>query len=60
MPRLLPAWKELGIRTVLLTGDNHAAADHIGRLVGVDQVVAEVLPEEKAGVIQRPRLRAEK
>ena len=26
--------KELGIRTVLLTGDNHAAADHIGRLVG--------------------------
>ena len=45
--------KELGIRTVLLTGDNHAAADHIGRLVGVDQVVAEVLPEEKAGVIQR-------
>ena len=45
--------KELGIRTVLLTGDKHAAADHIGRLVGVDQVVAEVLPEEKAGVIQR-------
>ena len=45
--------KELGIRTVLLTGDNHAAADHIGRLVGVDQGVAEVLPEEKAGVIQR-------
>ena len=45
--------RELGIRTVLLTGDNRAAADHIGRLVGVDQVIAEVLPEEKAGVIQQ-------
>lgn len=45
--------KEAGIRTVLLTGDNRAAADHIGRLVGVDEVIAEVLPEEKAGVIQK-------
>ncbi len=44
--------KAQGIRTVLLTGDNRAAADHIGALVGVDQVIAEVLPEEKAGVIQ--------
>lgn len=45
--------KDAGIRTVLLTGDNHAAASHIGALVGVDEVIAEVLPEEKAGVIQR-------
>ena len=45
--------KELGIRTVLLTGDNRAAADHIGALVGVDEVIAEVLPEEKAGVVER-------
>jgi len=45
--------KELGIRTVLLTGDNRAAADHIGALVGVDEVIAEVLPEEKAGVVQK-------
>ena len=45
--------KELGIHTVLLTGDNRAAADHIGALVGVDEVVAEVLPEEKAGVVER-------
>jgi Cu+-exporting ATPase len=45
--------REAGIRTVLLTGDNRAAADHIGRLVGVDEVIAEVLPEEKAGVIQK-------
>ncbi len=45
--------KEQGIRVVLLTGDNRAAADHIGALVGVDEVIAEVLPEEKAGVIQK-------
>ena len=42
-----------GIRTVLLTGDNRAAAKHIGALVGVDEVIAEVLPEEKAGVVER-------
>ena len=47
------AMKEQGIHTVLLTGDNRAAAAHIGALVGVDEVIAEVLPEEKAGVVQR-------
>lgn len=45
--------KDAGIRTVLLTGDNRAAAEHIGALVQVDEVIAEVLPEEKAGVVQR-------
>ena len=45
--------REQGIRTVLLTGDNRAAAEHIGSLVGVDEVIAEVLPEEKAGVVER-------
>ena len=44
--------KSQGIRTVLLTGDNRAAAKHIASLVGVDTVIAEVLPEEKAGVVQ--------
>ena len=44
--------KSQGIRTVLLTGDNQAAAEHIASLVGVDTVIAEVLPEEKAGVVQ--------
>ena len=49
----IQAMKQQGIRTVLLTGDNRAAAEHIGTLVGVDEVIAQVLPEEKAGVIQR-------
>ena len=47
------AMREQGIRTVLLTGDNQAAAHHIGALVGVDETIAEVLPEEKASVIQK-------
>ena len=44
--------KKQGIRVVLLTGDNRAAAEHIGSLVGVDEVIAEVLPEEKARGVQ--------
>jgi len=51
--KAIAAMREQGIRTVLLTGDNHAAAEHIGSVVGVDQVIAEVLPEEKASVIQK-------
>ncbi|MDD2294686.1 MAG: heavy metal translocating P-type ATPase [Eubacteriales bacterium] len=49
----IAAFKELGFITVLLTGDNQAAAAHIGRQVGVDRVLAEVLPEEKAQIVQK-------
>ena len=43
--------KQMGIRTVLLTGDNERTADTIGRLLEVDEVIANVLPEGKAKVI---------
>lgn len=43
----------LGLRTVLLTGDRHLAAERIGASVGVDEVIAEVLPSEKAATIER-------
>lgn len=49
----IAALKNQNIRTVLLTGDNRAAAEAIAAQVGVDEVVAEVLPEEKAGVVRR-------
>lgn len=45
--------KSMGIKTVLLTGDNRAAAENIGSIVGVDEIVAEVLPTEKADVVKR-------
>ena len=40
--------REMGIRTVMLTGDNERTANAIGRLCGVDEVIAGVLPEGKA------------
>ncbi|GAA3484456.1 heavy metal translocating P-type ATPase [Streptomyces yanii] len=49
--------RALGLRPVLLTGDNRAVADAVARAVGIDEVHAEVLPEEKVHVIER--LRAE-
>lgn len=47
------ALKEMKIKTVLLTGDHRAAAEDIGARAGVDEVVAQVLPTEKAAVVQR-------
>jgi Cu+-exporting ATPase len=42
----------LGLRTVLLTGDNRPTAEHIAKEVGIDDVRAEVKPDEKAQVIR--------
>ncbi|WP_328910249.1 heavy metal translocating P-type ATPase [Streptomyces sp. NBC_00234] len=49
--------RALGLRPVLLTGDNRAVADSVARATGIDEVYAEVLPQEKVDVIRR--LRAE-
>ncbi|MFJ9684938.1 heavy metal translocating P-type ATPase [Streptomyces bacillaris] len=45
--------RALGLRPVLLTGDNRAVADAVAREVGIEEVHAEVLPEEKVAVVQR-------
>ncbi|WP_404815520.1 heavy metal translocating P-type ATPase [Streptomyces thermolineatus] len=45
--------RALGLRPVLLTGDNRAVAEAVAREVGIDEVIAEVLPEEKVAVVRR-------
>ena len=45
--------KALGLRTVLLTGDNEATARAVAAEVGIDELVAEVMPADKAAVIRR-------
>ncbi|MFE6712307.1 heavy metal translocating P-type ATPase [Streptomyces sp. NPDC057695] len=45
----------LGLRPVLLTGDHRAVAEAVAAEVGIDEVIAEVLPEEKAEVVRRLR-----
>ncbi|WP_432088261.1 heavy metal translocating P-type ATPase [Streptomyces sp. bgisy095] len=45
--------RALGLRPVLLTGDHRAAAEAVADEVGIDEVIAEVLPEGKAEVIRR-------
>ncbi|GAB7108533.1 heavy metal translocating P-type ATPase [Streptomyces phaeofaciens JCM 4814] len=45
--------RALGLTPVLLTGDNRAVAEAVARAVGIDEVVAEVLPEDKVDVVRR-------
>jgi len=42
----------LGLKTVLLTGDNQRAADFIASQIGVDRVIARVMPQDKARIIR--------
>ncbi|HVM04879.1 MAG TPA: heavy metal translocating P-type ATPase [Acidimicrobiales bacterium] len=45
--------RQLGLRPVLLTGDNERAARAVAGEVGIDEVIADVLPEEKVDVVRR-------
>jgi P-type Cu+ transporter len=49
----LRALKAAGVRIVMLTGDGKTTAEAVGRELGIDEVVAEVFPEDKASVVQR-------
>ena len=48
----IAAMKEMGLEVVMLTGDNQKTAAAIGRLVGVNSVLAEVLPQDKAAKVK--------
>ena len=51
-PAAVRELKELGIRVVMLTGDNEKTANAIGKLAGVDEVIAGVLPDGKEAVVR--------
>ncbi|WP_138305260.1 heavy metal translocating P-type ATPase [Agathobacter rectalis] len=52
-PEAVRQLKNMGIRVVMLTGDNEQTADAIGKQAGVDEVIAGVLPDGKEAVIRK-------
>ena len=52
-PEALKALKAEGIRVVMLTGDNWTTAKAVARRLGIEDVEAEVLPDQKSAVVQR-------
>jgi Cu+-exporting ATPase len=52
-PEALRALKEMGVRIIMLTGDNERTARAVGAALGVDDVVADVLPQDKAAIVKR-------
>ena len=56
-PEAIRALKAAGLRLVMMTGDNRTTAEAVARKLGIDEVQAEVLPQDKAAVVER--LRAE-
>ncbi|WP_372408689.1 heavy metal translocating P-type ATPase [Streptomyces luteireticuli] len=51
--RAVAELRRLGLTPILLTGDNRAVAESVAREVGIDEVIAEVLPQDKADVVRR-------
>ena len=52
-PEALSGLKAEGVRVVMLTGDNWTTAQAVARRLGIDDVEAEVLPDQKSAVVQR-------
>ena len=52
-PEAIAALKAAGVRVVMLTGDSQRTADVVARQLGIDEALAEVLPEDKAKHVKR-------
>jgi Cu+-exporting ATPase len=52
-PEAMRVLHDEGIRIVMLTGDNRTTAEAVARKLAIDEVVAEVLPDQKASVVKR-------
>ncbi|MGI9025802.1 MAG: HAD-IC family P-type ATPase [Burkholderiaceae bacterium] len=51
--RAVASLRRENIRVVMLTGDGKTTAEAVGRQLGIDEVIADVLPQDKASVVQR-------
>ncbi len=58
-PEALAGLKEAGIRVIMLTGDNRRTALAVARQLGIDEVEADVLPDQKSAVVQRYKAEGE-
>src|SRR5262249_60039800 len=52
-PDALTALSKDGVRAVMLTGDNKTTADAVARRLGITEVAAEVLPDQKSAVVEK-------
>ncbi|HEX5759336.1 MAG TPA: heavy metal translocating P-type ATPase, partial [Thermoanaerobaculia bacterium] len=52
-PEAVRACRDLGLRVAMVTGDSRTTAEAVARRLGIDEVVAEVLPEQKVEVVKR-------
>lgn len=52
-PEALAALKDAGVRVIMLTGDNQVTAEAVARRLGIKEVFADVLPEDKSAIVTR-------
>jgi Cu+-exporting ATPase len=59
-PEAIATLKKSGVRIVMLTGDSRGTAEAVARQLGIDEALAEVLPEDKAGHVKRLQVEGRK